>query len=124
MNRILRRRSVVFVISDFQDSGYEPALSMAKRRHDLILIDVADRRERIFPKAGLVDLVENETGRRMIVDTSSRRWRDEYQRSAAGEAERRDRGLRRRRLDRVCISTGESFVEPLVRFFRMREARR
>jgi uncharacterized protein (DUF58 family) len=124
LNRILRKRSVVFVISDFQDSGYERALRIARRRHDLILINVSDRRERTLPKAGLVDLVDNETGRRMVVDTSSRRFRETYEQLMREEDERRNQRLRQLRIDCVNIDTGDSFVEPLARLFHKRELRR
>ncbi len=124
VNRILRSRSVLFLISDFQDSGYERSVRIAKRRHDVIVVNVIDRREQSLPKAGLVELVDNETGRRIIVDTSSARWRRSYERLIERELEARDRRLRQLKLDCIRVSTGESYVEPLIRFFRTREARR
>ncbi len=124
VNRILRTRSVLFLISDFQDSGYERSVRIAKRRHDVIVVDVIDRREQSLPKAGLVELADNETGRRILVDTSSSRWRRAYEQLIERELEGRDRRLRQLKLDCIRVHTGESFVEPLVRFFRTREARR
>jgi uncharacterized protein (DUF58 family) len=124
VSRILRRRSVVFVISDFQDHGYERSLRMAKRRHDVILVNVHDRRERGLPGAGLVELLDRETGRRIVVDTSSARWRRAYEEVTRAAAEARTARLRQLRLDCIDVETGSSFVEPLVRFFRTREARR
>jgi uncharacterized protein (DUF58 family) len=123
VNRMMRKRGVMFVISDFQDSGYERALRIARRRHDVILVNVADRRERGLPRAGLIELADNETGRRIVVDTASARWRSAYERLAREAAERRERRLRQIRLDCIDVRTGESFVEPLIRFFRTREAR-
>jgi uncharacterized protein (DUF58 family) len=123
VNRILRSRSVLFLISDFQDSGYERSVRIAKRRHDVIVVDVIDRRERSLPRMGLVELADNETGRRIIVDTSSSRWRRSYEQLIERELEGRDRRLRQLKLDCIRVHTGESFVEPLVRFFRTREAR-
>ncbi len=123
VNRILRSRSVLFLISDFQDSGYERAVRIAKRRHDVIVVNVIDRREQSLPKAGLIELADNETGRRILVDTSSTRWRTAYERLIEHELEARDRRLRQLKLDCIRVQTGESFVEPLIRFFRTREAR-
>ena len=123
VNRILRSRSVLFLISDFQDSGYERSVRIAKRRHDVIVVNVIDRRERSLPRMGLVELADNETGRRIIVDTSSSRWRKAYEQLIERELEGRDRRLRQLKLDCIRVNTGESFVEPLVRFFRTREAR-
>ncbi|MHC5024735.1 MAG: DUF58 domain-containing protein [Planctomycetota bacterium] len=124
LNRIMRRRAVVFVISDFQDRDYERPLRVARRRHDVILVNVADRRERRLPRAGLVELVDGETGRRILVDTSSRRWRETYEQITRVAAEERARRLRQLKLDLIEVRTGESFVEPLVQFFHRREARR
>jgi uncharacterized protein (DUF58 family) len=123
VNRIMRRRAVVFVISDFQDRGFERALRIARRRHDVILVDVSDRRERSLPPAGLVALEDGETGRRIVVDAGSRRIREAWGRAARAAQEAWQRRLRQMRLDCIQVRTGESFVEPLVRFFRTREAR-
>ncbi len=123
VNRIQRRRSVLFLISDFQDAGYERSIRIARRRHDVITVFVMDRREQSLPKAGLIELADNETGRRIIVDTSSARWRKAYEQLIDRELEARDRRLRQLNLDCIRVRTGESFVEPLIRFFRTREAR-
>ncbi|MHC4651862.1 MAG: DUF58 domain-containing protein, partial [Planctomycetota bacterium] len=84
---------------------------------------VTDRREQTVPRAGLVELTDNETGRRIVIDTSSAGWRAAYQRHAREAAEQQDRRLRQIKLDSIEVRTGESFVDPLVRFFRTREAR-
>ncbi len=124
LNRIMRRKAVVFLISDFQDSRYEKPLKITRQSHDLILIAVNDRREQEIPNLGLIELEDGETQRRIVVDTSSARWRRKYQRLIAEFIERRDSILRRSKLDVIHINTGESFVEPLTRFFRRRELRR
>ncbi len=124
LNRIMRRKAVVFLISDFQDSRYEQPLRITRQSHDLILIAVNDRREQEIPNLGLIELEDGETGRRIVVDTSSARWRRKYQQLIAEFIESRDGILRRSKLDVIHINTGESFVEPLTRFFRRRELRR
>lgn len=124
VSRIMRRRAVVFVISDFQDEGYDRSLRMLRRRHDLILVDVRDRREQALPAMGLVEFVESETGRRIVVDTSSARWRRTYEDLARAAGEARERRFRQLKVDRIAVETGTSFVDPLVRFFRTRGARR
>jgi uncharacterized protein (DUF58 family) len=124
LNRILRRRAVVFVISDFQDAGFERSLAVARRRHDVIPVRVRDRREREMPRMGLVELEDAETGERIVVDTSSRRWRETYARLAEMEDEGLRRSLRRLKLEVIPVETGRPFVEPLIRFFQAREGRR
>jgi uncharacterized protein (DUF58 family) len=124
VNRMLRRRAVVFVISDFQDTGYERVLRMAKRRHDVILVSVSDPREQALPNVGLVEVTDSETGRRVVVDTASARWREAYERQGTEAVERRRRAFRQAKLDCIEVMTGQTYVDPLIQFFRKREARR
>ncbi|MHC5003392.1 MAG: DUF58 domain-containing protein [Planctomycetota bacterium] len=124
LNRILRRKAVVFVISDFRDEGYEQSLRIARRRHDVILVSVADRREAVLPGVGLIELVDAETGERLVVDTGSAGWRERFEAEARESVDAQQRQRRRDRLDCIDVRTGESFVEPLARFFRARELRR
>lgn len=124
LNTATKRKAVVFVASDFQGGGYEQPMRVARRRHDLIPIVAEDLRERELPNVGLIELKDNETGRMVLVDTSSRRVRERYLAQAEQAADTRDRLFRRMNVDAVCVRTGESFVEPLTRFFRAREARR
>ena len=118
------RRSVVFLVSDFQARGYENAMSIARRRHDIIPVCVTDRREVKLPNVGLIELVDAETGQTVVVDTSSKKLRGEYFESAQAVRTHRDQLFRRMDIDAVTVMTGESFDEPLRRFFRKREARR
>lgn len=123
MNRVLRRRSVVFVVSDFLARPFEKPLRAARRRHDVIPIAVSDAREREWPKTRFVELVDSETGQWITVDASSRSFREEIRRRAeAAIAARRDM-FKRMQADCIELQTGESIAEPLTRFFRAREAR-
>ncbi len=123
LNRVLRRRSVVFIISDFLDAGFEQPLRVSRRRHDIIPICIRDPRERELPRVRFVELFDNETGETALVDTSAAAFRDAYRQRTA----RRDREVtemfRRLKAQSIQLNTGESFVEPLSRFFREREAR-
>ncbi len=122
LNRTIKRRSVVFLISDFQDQGYEKTLSIARRKHDIVPVVVADRCERELPNAGIVELFDAETGQAVAFDTTSKRRRLQYREQAQQRTERRDRLFKRLRMDRVLLNTGEDIVEPLRRFFYKREA--
>jgi uncharacterized protein (DUF58 family) len=125
LNHVVRRRAVVFLISDFLDrNAYETPLRIARRRHDLILIDVFDRRERTLPNVGLIELIDNETGRRIVADTASAAWRKRYEGLVNSELALREQTLRRSRIDCVKVQTGRPFVDELVKFFRKREVRR
>jgi hypothetical protein len=124
LNRTVKRRSVVFLVSDFQDEGYEQTLRIARRRHDVIPVVVADQREQTLPNVGLVELQDAETGKIVFLDASSRSHREAYQQRAAEAIEQRERLLKKLRMDPIYLFTGEDFVDPLRKFFHKREARR
>jgi len=123
LNRITTRRAVVFLVSDFQDTGYEHQLRVARRRHDLIPVAVNDRWETELPNVGMIELADAETGDTVLVDTSSRRIRRGYAVDAVVAADSRDQMFRRLDVEAIRVATGQSFVEPLMKFFRAREAR-
>jgi uncharacterized protein (DUF58 family) len=124
LNRVARRRGVVFLVSDFQDSGYERGLQVARRRHDLIPIVITDPREMEMPAVGLVELLDAETGELVLVDTSSRGFREGFAADARRRSEQREQMLRRLDVESIQLTTGEPFVEPLMRHFRKKHARR
>ncbi len=117
---VLNRRSIVLVISDFFDSGYVKPLRVVARRHDTIAVHLVDPREEELPAMGLVDLTDAETGKTIVVDTDDRRTRRTFA-MHAGARQAEIAGLFRSiRMDYVPIRTDESYVEPLIRFFRHR----
>ena len=111
----------MFLISDFQDQGFESLLKVARRKHDLIPIVVTDPREMEIPSAGLVRLQDAETGETVVIDTSSRRNRQVYRQLCLEKNERRDAMFRRLKMSPIWLSTSEDIVEPLRRFFHARE---
>lgn len=124
LDRVLRKRAVVFVLSDFLDEGFEKALRVSRRRHDVIPICIGDKRESELPDIGLVEFTDAETGNRTVIDTSRRRVRDQFAAGARRRQEDLTKMFRRMRIDPVQVSTGDSFIEPLTAYFRRREARR
>lgn len=121
---VLRRRSVIFLISDFQDQGYDTALRVLARRHDVTAIAVHDPREFELPPVGLVEVEDAETNERRLVDTAHPRVRALYAARAAAQREERRRLLSAISIDQVELSTGASYVEPLAAYFRRRAGRR
>jgi uncharacterized protein (DUF58 family) len=124
LNRTASRRTVVFLVSDFQDTGYERALKIASSKHDIIPLVVADQREFTMPKVGLIRLRDAETGKMVVLDTFSRANRRAYEDFARRQAAERDAFFRTLRLEPIHIYTGEDFVEPLRKFFHKRELHR
>ena len=120
---VSKRKTVCFVVSDFLDSGFEKALSLANQRHDVIAVLVSDPHELELPDVGLVSLRDAETGETRPYDTGSRVFRESVAQLSAKRVENLERQLRQRGIDFIHVSTAEPVVEPLVRFFRMREKR-
>ncbi len=119
--KVLRQRAIVFVISDFIDSGYEASLKVVSRRHDLVAITVSDPREQSLPDVGFLELVDAESDRRVIMDSGDRFVRDQFEHLASEERARLGRLLRRLSVDQIEIQTDRSYVRPLIDFFRARE---
>ena len=122
--RLQRRRGVVFIISDFLDTDWEAALGRLARRHDVIAVTVEDRLESALPRAGLIRLVDAETGGTRVVDTASARVRRVYAERAAARLEALAGTLSRAGVDRIRLRTDQPWERPLVQFFRRRERRR
>jgi len=120
---VSKRKTVCFVVSDFLDEGFDQALSMANQRHDVIAVLITDPRELDMPKVGLVSLRDAESGETRLYDTSSQAFRDTISKSAVERVEKLEARLRRRGIDFIHVDAAESIVEPLVRFFRLRERR-
>ncbi len=118
-----KRKTVAFVISDFLATGYDKALRVAARKHDLVPVVIADPLEDTFPALGLVDLEDPETGERWTVDTSDPRIRGRFTLANAKRREERDRAFKKLRLDSVELKAHEDYAVALQRFFRMRARR-
>ena len=127
--RLLRHRSILFVLSDFvppsaglEDApGWEKSLKLVAQRHDLVAIRVTDEAEENLPDAGLLMLLDPETGELVGVDTSSEDVRAQYAERIAAERANVQRVFRRVGVDEIQTRTGESYVVPLLAFFRRRE---
>ena len=122
-NQILKPHSVVFLISDFMDTEYQKQLRVTAKRHSLIAINLHDQRELEMPNVGLIELRNSETGERIVVDTRSEHGRTLYAEHCRQIAAERQQAFRSNQVDFIDIQTDESYVGPLIRFFRQRAAR-
>lgn len=123
LNRVTTRRAVVFVVSDFQASDYDRALSICSRRHDLIALPVEDPGERALPNVGIVQLEDPETGKTFEVNFSDRRVRAEFQRVSQRHRQDREALFRRKKIDSVSLRTDQDYFPMLRSFFLRREQR-
>ena len=117
----LRRRAVIFVLSDFMATGYETVLGRLSRRHDVVGLQLIDPRERALPAAGIVTLWDPESGAWRRIDTADAAVRAYFARRAEEFDRGLERGLRDRGADLLRLETGQPYAEPLLAFFRRRE---
>lgn len=123
LSRILTRSAVVFVISDFLDTGFEKALKILHQKHDLVVIQITDQREQNIPACGWMELQDAETGETTLVNTSDQKFRDNYLKSAKRRQDQLDYLFKLSGIDAIKITAGMSYVIPLIKFFRDRENR-
>ncbi len=124
MNNIIKKRSIVFVLSDFEDQGFEDDLKLASRRHDTVALKIIDKREIEMPDLGLIHTVDAESGQSLWVDTGSRKVREEYNRNRLEKSTELNNILKRSKVDSVELFTDESYVSPLMNFFKGRGKRK
>jgi len=125
LRRLLRRRSLVFLVSDFHSpGGWEARLAELGRRHDVIAVRVEDPRERELPDVGGVYFQDPETGQQVWVDTSDRKVRERYRELVVARDAELAQMTRRATVDLLHLSTAGSIVDPLVKFVTFRRRRR
>jgi len=122
-NKVIKRKSVVFLISDFLSDGYLKPLQISNNKHDVVAMKVSDPREAAFENVGLIELEDAETGEVILINTGSKEFRREFAARAREDNENLKKSLQLINVDFINIQTGESYIAPLVNFFKMREKR-
>ena len=125
VNLLLKRRSIVFLISDFiaPPESYDSSLSASSRRHDLIAVDLHDPAEFEIPRVGIITLEDAETGELVWVDTDDNRWRRTYEAEVRRQEETTTQIMRGAGIDRISVSTDREYVAELNEFFQRRAKR-
>lgn len=123
LDNVVSRRAVTFVISDFFAKDFKKPLSIANKKHDVVAITITDPRESKLPDAGIVELVDAETGKDYMIDTSSAKLRERYEKKAYETLRERSRLFSQVGVDNIAISTDRSYVEEFIKFFKMRKRR-
>jgi uncharacterized protein (DUF58 family) len=126
LNKVQKRKAVVFLISDFIDTNYEKELRITARRHDVICCPITDPNELELPNVGLIELEDAETGELMLVDTSSKSLRSEYAQNAKQKQESLRTMFRKNKVDHIDFSTitkDDSYVNEIRKLFRRRQTR-
>jgi uncharacterized protein (DUF58 family) len=123
MNNAIKKRSIVFLISDFMDSGYERILKIVGKKHDFIGVVLTDEKENLIPRLGLIKMQDAETGEERYIDTSDKEFQKWFIRSRLENFDNRKSLFIKSRLDSINIQTNQSYIKPLIDFFRLRERR-
>jgi uncharacterized protein (DUF58 family) len=121
LNRVQRRKAVVFLVSDFFAPSFAKPLRVTARRHDLVAISLRDPREHELPDIGLLELADAETGETQLVDSSSRQFRSLYKKNMDERVAATSQAFTANGVDEIPVSTGTDYIESLVKFFRKRE---
>ncbi len=120
VNAILKRKAIVFLISDFMDTGFEKPLRVTARKHDLIAVRITDEREEVLSDSGVIAFEDAETGEIVYVDTSSKTLRKRYWEHAQQRKAVLTDLFRKTGVDRITLYTGKPYEDELNRFFRKR----
>jgi uncharacterized protein (DUF58 family) len=123
LTRVIKRRCIVFLISDFLTENYEKSLQVVNKKHDIIAINIVDPREVEMPSIGFVELEDAESGETIIVDTTNPAIRGSFYSQSKEERDNREKFFKSIGVDNITIKTDQSYVEPITKFFRMRARR-
>lgn len=123
MAKILTRKSVVFLLSDFMSTGFEDSLRIANSKHDLVTISITDPREVEMPSIGFLELEDAETGEVVIIDTFDPGVRRRFSEIAAQDNDYLVREFKRMRVDHIPLRTDQPYIDRLIRFFQQRARR-
>jgi hypothetical protein len=123
LQRVLKKKTTIFILSDFFDSGYEKALRQLGSKHDVVSCIIKDPAEHDLPRVGLIEVQDAESGEMMSIDTADASVRKKFQIWMKSQATEREKALRQAQADKIEISTHGDFVVPLVEYFRRRGRR-
>ena len=121
--KVTRKKATVFLVSDFLESDFKKSLSLLNRRHDVIAVPVRDRVEISMPSVGLIEFQDAETGEIVLVDTSGRKFRNQYGDRSLGRFNELRNVFRAINVDCIPVSTDRPYIRDLVQFFHMRHRR-
>ncbi|WP_243745639.1 DUF58 domain-containing protein [Segetibacter sp. 3557_3] len=117
LNSVTRHKSIVFILSDFADAGYQDALRVAAKRHDVIGLQVYDKRDEHLPQIGLLQVMDSETGKMVLLDTNDTYTRFKYNQQFNKILDDAKAAFRKSGADLMQVATGEDYVKLLQQFF-------
>jgi len=119
----VKKKSTAFLISDFIDNNYEQALSIANNKHDIIAVRIFDRREKELPNIGLVNMLDAETNKKLLIDTSNANVRYKYKKWMQNLENELNITVKKAGVDIISVETGGDYIKPLLNLFKRRGAK-
>lgn len=123
ISKILKKRSILFIISDFYSDDFYKPLKILRNKHDIIAVNISDTKEKEIPDIGYIQLEDEETGEQLLIDTSDENFRNNYKKIITDKEKKLIAQLRKAKIDMIDISTDEAYDLPLKKFFKMRKYR-
>lgn len=120
VNRLLTRRAILVLASDFQDQNFEKQHRITARKHDLVNLVINDKLEEDLPNIGIVPLRDAESGKEALVDTSSKKVREAYKKRVEVRKKSLNEYFMKNKMDSIDVYTNESYIQPLINFFQRR----
>ncbi len=123
LTNVLKKRCTAFVFSDFQDENYDKAFGIANKKHDIIAIDIYDKREKDIGNLGLMQISDAESGKIQWIDTSSKAFQKAQKMQFDAYAKYKKRVMLKHGIDMLSLETGTDYIKGLIKLFKMRESR-
>ena len=123
LSRVIKKRSIIFLISDFISPDFERPLKILKNKHDIIAVNINDIREQEIPNIGYIELEDEETGEQILVNTSDKRFRNEYVKLVKAQNTKLKKTLTKLKIDIIQLMSGTPYEIPLKQFFETRTRR-
>ncbi len=124
LNKVMNKKSIVFLLSDFQDEGFDKDLTILSKKHDLTAISIRDQREVNLPNIGYIELEDAETNEFILVNTSGKSFRDLFTKESKEYQKNLKKFFRSSGIDYVDILTDDSYIDRLIQYFRIRDKRK
>lgn len=123
LNEVIKRKAVVFLMSDFLDKGFEKALKITGKKHDLIVLRIFDEKEEELQKLRFINIEDNETGESLTLYTADENFLKKYRNLRQQETENLKKLFKKSNIDNIDIRIDKPYIKPLMNFFKMRELR-
>lgn len=123
LGKVIRKRATVFLVSDFIEADFKKTLSLLNKHNDVIAVPIRDRAEIELPSVGMIEFQDAETGEIILIDTSSKKFRNQYKNKSSQRLDDLKKMLRSINIDCISINTDKPYIHDLIEFFHMRHQR-